>query len=529
MPAWAVIAVSRWETVLDELASGSAALEQKLDWAIKRTLYLGHALRRGFAPEAIAAWNRVLDAVAHPNPASFTDDDAAHEALCRALFSSNGLRREANSRQRTLAAELGLEMKRLPDFLQLRQELCELEVRFGQLGPLGIFRALDEAGCLEHRIPEVSAAAIAGAVTEPPPSGRARVRADFIRAHAGQSDHFCEWSVLWKRPGKMQDLSDPFISEAPPWEDCPTELQDSGSIIGSEILSETQEEYDRGHYQRASELLTMATQFLPHWRGGTRARYHQLVAWVQCRRGFLREALTAADHLARLENLSLSLITDYICIHRFGGGLAPGSPEFWQWVQRGEELLARRSGAGSAATLKAHRGYVLARAGRLAEARADLEAGCQEEGASRVLARSMADLGDVCRMMGEVRAARRHLEKAEQIQRSQHFLGDLADHTLTHQAKLEKDSRRAAKLLRAARLIQSRWKNNLSLARTVLLEARICPSIWQNHRRRKCLTTLQSQVPALQHCPLLNRILTNWNVWCDGGVVMDSVDFFAGL
>ena len=61
------------------------------------------------------------------------------------------------------------------------------------------------------------------------------------------------------------------------------------------------------------------------------------------------------------------------------------------------------------------------------------------------------------------------------------------------------------------------------------LEARICPSIWQNHRRRKCLTTLQSQVPALQHCPLLNRILTNWNVWCDGGVVMDSVDFFAGL
>ncbi|RMD82916.1 MAG: hypothetical protein D6815_07955, partial [Candidatus Dadabacteria bacterium] len=56
--------------------------------------------------------------------------------------------------------------------------LCEIDYRFSELGGGGIFRALDEAGVLSHRVTEVGDPT--GRELEPPRSGRARLRGQLI-------------------------------------------------------------------------------------------------------------------------------------------------------------------------------------------------------------------------------------------------------------------------------------------------------------------------------------------------------------
>jgi len=101
-------------------------------------------------------------------------------------------------------------------FLELRQELFEIDVRFSQLGDSGIFGALDRAGVLAHHIAGVEG--IDDAVKRPPSSCRARLRGEAIRelaARGGAATADWQW-VCDQVTQRRLDLTYPFAT-SPQW------------------------------------------------------------------------------------------------------------------------------------------------------------------------------------------------------------------------------------------------------------------------------------------------------------------------
>jgi hypothetical protein len=92
----------------------------------------------------------------------------------------------------------------------LRLELFEIDTRFGELGPNGIFNTLDRAGVLRHHFTGIDN--IPHAVISPPAIGRAKVRGDAIeRLHANPNRFACDWSVIVDGESKVAlDLRDPW-------------------------------------------------------------------------------------------------------------------------------------------------------------------------------------------------------------------------------------------------------------------------------------------------------------------------------
>ena len=96
--------------------------------------------------------------------------------------------------------------------LRSRQKFFEIDTRFGQLGPKGIFHALDLARVLDHRLNGVDN--IEHAMAEPPAAGRARLRGRVIRRLAGVHNSRCDWQqIVNMEDGQALDLSDPFARE----------------------------------------------------------------------------------------------------------------------------------------------------------------------------------------------------------------------------------------------------------------------------------------------------------------------------
>jgi hypothetical protein len=106
--------------------------------------------------------------------------------------------------------EKGLSLDALDSVFKLRQELLEIDTRFGQLGGRGIFAGLDRAGVLAHHVSGVDA--IEQAITEPPAAGRARIRGEVIRRLAGQNGRYqCDWQGIFDAStNRILDLSEPF-------------------------------------------------------------------------------------------------------------------------------------------------------------------------------------------------------------------------------------------------------------------------------------------------------------------------------
>lgn len=105
----------------------------------------------------------------------------------------------------------------LRKLLASRQKFHEIDVRFGQLGPLGIFEALDRTGVLDHRITAPWAGkmvSIEHAVEEPPIGSRARLRGQVIQRLAGNGTARAEWQrIVNYADNKVLDLTDPFTSK----------------------------------------------------------------------------------------------------------------------------------------------------------------------------------------------------------------------------------------------------------------------------------------------------------------------------
>jgi proteasome accessory factor A len=208
LPEWAPAICARWRAALERLARGPESLATTLDWAIKWALY-----RRSCAPrrswEWLEAWTRVLRGFA----AALRLDGGAAPCLER-------LRAADESARGAMARELlprlrreGLAAGELPAFLRRRAELFEIDFRFAQLGPRGVFARLDRAGRLAHRV--VSEARIARAVERAPARGRANARGEEVRRLSGSlaSRYVCDWAAIFDRvEERVLELGDPFAS-----------------------------------------------------------------------------------------------------------------------------------------------------------------------------------------------------------------------------------------------------------------------------------------------------------------------------
>ncbi len=222
---WAAQVCAAWRETLDQLERGPGAVGTTLDWAIKLELYRSHAERRGIPWSSLPAWSRVLRGLpALAGLGAGLDADSAELAclptpplrsILKTLRSSPAGCRSIKSR----VEEAGLRADDLDRVVDLRAELLEIDTRFSQIEPAGIFAALDRAGVLTHRVPGIDR--IDDAIGEPPP-GRAQLRGQAIRqlAQAG-TPGTAEWTGVWDlRARRYLDLQDPFGGR-PEWKPSP--------------------------------------------------------------------------------------------------------------------------------------------------------------------------------------------------------------------------------------------------------------------------------------------------------------------
>ena len=151
--------------------------------------------------------------------------------------------------------EQGLAWDRLADFLQLRAELCELEIRFSRLGCAGLFRSLDRAGHLRHALGGITSASIEEATQTPPARGRAGVRGRLIRELNGIGRYGADWDAVWDFAGRRIDLSDPWAEGTPAWTPAPRRESAFDFEMLQLPLEDVHRAYDRGEYDRAWSLL----------------------------------------------------------------------------------------------------------------------------------------------------------------------------------------------------------------------------------------------------------------------------------
>ncbi len=201
--------------MLDRVERGPRAVERTLDWAIKRSLFLDHIRQRGVDPDTLVHWNHVLERL----------ETARRQARLRSRLSADkilarrgSLKHEADGCRQYLQAR-GLDLKRVGEILALRSQLAEIDMRFGQVAPDGIFAALEPV--LDHRIPEVpDVDCIEEAMTSPPPSGRARLRGEAIRRLAGRPDCSAGWTFVRDDRGRTLKLPEPSGRDAR-WVEAP--------------------------------------------------------------------------------------------------------------------------------------------------------------------------------------------------------------------------------------------------------------------------------------------------------------------
>jgi hypothetical protein len=210
MPEWAESACDLWESTLNDLEQGADAVSATLDWAIKRTVFTGHARNRGFDAARLERWKGGLREVqAALTIAGANDLPTASMLLDRSSQTGKDV-------ERVLRKLWGrhFDHDELKAVLALSNELREIDVRFAELGPEGLFAQLDRAGALSHHVEGVSD--IAAAMTEPPSSGRARLRGLAIRECFPERERYsCDWEgISDKEEPRIFDLSEPFAPEA---------------------------------------------------------------------------------------------------------------------------------------------------------------------------------------------------------------------------------------------------------------------------------------------------------------------------
>lgn len=193
LPPWTAALCDQWWQVLTALERDPMSLQTRLDWPLKRAIYDEAIRERHLDEHWVATMTCILDQLA----------GALYEFDGRGSFTLRTLRRR-RSREARLDAVLrpidqrlkasGLDWGELWSLIALRDELRELDMRFSQIGPRGLFEVLDRAGYLAHRL--VPEADVERAVTEPPATGRAHLRGRMIAQHHQNHGMMASWDRL---------------------------------------------------------------------------------------------------------------------------------------------------------------------------------------------------------------------------------------------------------------------------------------------------------------------------------------------
>jgi proteasome accessory factor A len=533
MPPWTPQVCQRWRAMLDRLEHAPGSVAKTLDWAIKLSLYREFAAAQGVNWDSLPKWNEVLLQLSSALRQKL-GDETPHPITVE-LLGQGSLVADEVARLTPWLRNQGLSWDDLPGVLNVRQQLFEIDSRWGQLDDEGIFNSLDQAGVLEHRVPGVDN--VEYAMHNPPAVGRAHLRGKYIkRLHQRGTQCRCDWKGVWDfESGRFLDLSDPFTSEEK-WYKCTEErprYDDPFPRALYTMLRQAFQCYDRGRFEEAHRLLERIRPIQDLLDARGRLDLVRLSAWVHARRGFVGGEIML-NSLMRQREESLWGILDYISVFRFQG-LTP-APETAHWIQRGSELLARQTNADpeAVAAFCEQHGYLLMTEGRFEESRAVLEEVCrpqyQTPRTMRILCRGAATLGEVHRRMGNREEARRLLEETRIRQSQLHFEGEMADFTLTYLAKLQEDRPTARLILGEVKRIQNDMDNLMGEARTLLLEARLSDGLGHAVDVKHRLLELREQLPALANCRLLDKVLGRWDEWTSGRLVADETgDVFWGV
>jgi proteasome accessory factor A len=210
MPEWAETECARWRWVLDALTENPQRLIGHLDWPTKRHLYRTHCEHRGVPWETLPRWGSALRELLpgiHAVDCSDSLGMARHTPCIEHLLKQRG-----GERRRTALTldRHDLSMSDLPRFVALRNELFEIDIRFGDIGPDSLFATLERDGAIAAGA--VGTEAVARAMTMPPSGTRAALRASWIRhLHPERAGHTCDWAGIRNMASDWQlDLSDPF-------------------------------------------------------------------------------------------------------------------------------------------------------------------------------------------------------------------------------------------------------------------------------------------------------------------------------
>ncbi|MGA3372081.1 MAG: proteasome accessory factor PafA2 family protein [Terracidiphilus sp.] len=209
MPSWAPEVCRRWRAILDRLEYSPASVDKTLDWEIKRALYQNHARGLNIRWDALPILNRIIEELT----AALAARKGPEQAMPLELAIAPGRRKlKEVAACEPLLRSRGLQWDDVRALLASRQKFFEIDTRFGQLGPQGIFQSLDQAGVLNHRV--VEADSIEKAVTQPPATGRARLRGEVIQRLAASGNARGDWQcVIDYGKNQVLDLSNPFASQ----------------------------------------------------------------------------------------------------------------------------------------------------------------------------------------------------------------------------------------------------------------------------------------------------------------------------
>ena len=211
MPPWAPEVCKQWRDMLDRLQDGPGAVSTTLDWAMKLALFRSVVDRDPrITWESLFYWG----GVARRLESKFGALTARKRTMAALTAGGNASEPAGGAidEVKTYLSQRGISPSELEAFFDLKARLCEIDVRFGQLGGDGIFAAMDRRNVLSHSVEGIDR--IARAMKHPPSDTRAHVRGACVRRLAGKSDRYvCDWSrIVDRQEGRRLDLSDPFTT-----------------------------------------------------------------------------------------------------------------------------------------------------------------------------------------------------------------------------------------------------------------------------------------------------------------------------
>jgi len=213
MPEWAEDVCVKWRSVLDQLESDPECLVGSLDWPTKLALCKRHvAARSSLSWSSLPVWTSIAMRVSRALTTRTEVWPRMSSRQVKAMLGTKGAIGRLLKNLTGMLDEHGLDWDELDAFHELRDQLCELDLRYGQLYPQGIYLELEKAGQIRDRI--LRPAMIAAAIDRAPQEGRARVRGNWVRRLAkGKSKYSCSWTDI-AATSKYIDLGDPFVTKA---------------------------------------------------------------------------------------------------------------------------------------------------------------------------------------------------------------------------------------------------------------------------------------------------------------------------